>query len=126
MNYSEFIKIVKSRSGITDDLEAERAVCATLLTIAEHMPEENAERLSGELPEEFSGCFRNALYGQYFDIKDFYTLVSERENVDPQTAVAHARAVFDVLVRAVSEEELEELLDEFSPDYEDLFGMTLR
>jgi uncharacterized protein (DUF2267 family) len=51
---------------------------------------------------------------------------AEREGVDPETAQAHARAVFIALARLVRGEETAKLEQQLSQDYQRLFGVAIR
>ena len=124
MKYDEFIKHVQSFSQVESLDEVKRAVRATLQTLAERIPGNEASKLAEQLPEEMATHFqgREGQSGNVFSLKEFYRRVSDRENIDPAAAVVHVRAVFAVLNSAVIPADFGEVQTTLTEDYEDLFA----
>ena len=126
MKYTEFTKHVQSFSQ-TDSLdEAERAICATLETLAERIQGDAASKLAEQLPKEMGPYLRGreGQTGSAFPLQEFYQRVSQKEGIDPAAAVMYVRAVFAVLNSAVPPEEFGEVQTTLSEDYEELFAVS--
>lgn len=124
MKYDEFIKHVQSFSQVESLDEVKRAVRATLQTLAERIPGNEASKLAKQLPEEMSTHFqgRENQPGSAFSLKEFYRRVSDRESIDPAAAVVHVRAVFAVLNSAIVPADFGEVQTTLTEDYEELFA----
>ena len=124
MKYDEFVKHVQSFSQVDSLDEVKRAVRATLQTLAERIPGDEASKLAEQLPEEMGSHFqgREGQSGSTFTLKEFYQRVSEKEGIDPAAAVTHVRAVFAVLNSAVIPADFSEVQTTLSEDYEELFA----
>jgi uncharacterized protein (DUF2267 family) len=116
MDYERFIAIVEQQAGVGSE-PAKRAARATLETLAERISEGEARDLAGQLPPEVSPWLFTSGPAQPFDVGEFLRRVAEREEVDSETAERHAAAVFAALGRAVSPEELADVLSELPRDY---------
>ena len=63
--------------------------------------------------------------GERFDVEEFYRRVADVEDLaEPAEARRHARAVAAGMKSALSEGELNDVLAQLSPDYDDLFAAT--
>jgi uncharacterized protein (DUF2267 family) len=123
MKYDEFIKHVQSLAQVDSKEEAERATYATLEVIRDRMVGDEGKDLASQLPKELGEYLRGreGENGQFFRMEEFIKRVSEKENVEPNTAKLHARAVFTVLQNAVSSGEFADVRANFSEDYTELF-----
>ncbi len=124
MKYDEFVKHVQSFSQVDALDEVKRAVRATLQTLAERIPGDEASKLAKQLPDEMGRYFqgREGQSGSIFTLKEFYRRVSEKEGIAPAAAVTHVRAVFAVLNSAVIPADFSEVQTTLSEDYEELFA----
>ncbi|GAA2424342.1 DUF2267 domain-containing protein [Streptomyces macrosporus] len=119
MRYEEFTGQVQARAGLPDRQSAERAVRATLETLAERMPDGVADHLAAQLPGEAAESLRRVVagdetsprrradarsHGEPFDLTTFAGRVAWRSRVPEDTAVREATAVLEVLDAAVSPE----------------------
>jgi uncharacterized protein (DUF2267 family) len=102
MNYDEIIEVIQRASGGLDHEAAERAAQATLRPLAERLPRGEAGHIQRELPAEFMPWLHTETDAEAFDIDEFLHRVAQRENVDVETAMLHARAVFFALGDALS------------------------
>ena len=123
MKYDEFIKYVQSLAQVDSKEEAERATFAILEVIRDRMVGDEGKDLASQLPKELGEYLRGreGENGQFFRIEEFIKRVSEKENVELNTAKLHARAVFTVLENAVSPGEFADVRANFSEDYAELF-----
>ena len=80
--------------------------------LADQLPKEIAQYLRGHEGEN----------GDHFTLQEFYSRVSEKEHVDPTTAVNHVRAVMAVINQAVTPGEFEDVRANLSDDYQELFA----
>ncbi len=126
MKYDEFIKHVQSVAQLNSREEAEQATRATLEIIKDRIVGNEAKDLASQLPKELGEYLRGreGENGQHYDMQEFIARVSEKEGVDPTTAVMHVRAVFAVLQDAVSPGEFADLQANFSDDYAELFASS--
>ncbi|AFZ24654.1 hypothetical protein Cylst_2436 [Cylindrospermum stagnale PCC 7417] len=124
MEYNEFITHVQSLAQSNSREEAEIATRATLETIKERIPGDEAQLLAAKLPQELATYLqgREADSGQSFNLQNFIERTSQKENIEPTTAAIHVRAVFAVLQNAVTPEIFTQFHAYFSHDYEELFA----
>ncbi|MEA2270518.1 MAG: hypothetical protein QOC64_3128 [Solirubrobacteraceae bacterium] len=112
MRYATFIGIVEQAAGISR-AEAERAVEATLRTLAERITGGEARDVALFLPPEVRPFLESAPEpAEGFGLEEFLRRAAEREGVDPATAREHARAVFEALGVAVAPGELRDMVDQ--------------
>jgi uncharacterized protein (DUF2267 family) len=116
MDYERFITTVEQAADIGRE-RAERAARATLETLAERISQGEARDLAEQLPPELSPWLHTDGPAEGFDVDEFLRRVGEREETDVETAERHARAVFVALGRAVSPQELADLLSELPRDF---------
>ncbi len=109
MDYEQFLSVVEQWGGGLDREPAERAISATLRTLADRLAQGEARRLAAQLPAEVYGFLWTTGGADRLDVDAFLTRVAEREGVDLPTAELHARAVFAAVRRAVDHDELERL-----------------
>jgi uncharacterized protein (DUF2267 family)/HSP20 family molecular chaperone IbpA len=115
MNYDEFLSLVGRQTGLSEEA-AERAVRATLVTLAERLSSGEARQLAAELPGELLGWLYTQEGPEPFDADEFLRRVARREGVDIETADWHARVVFTVLRRAASPAEIADVSAELPED----------
>jgi uncharacterized protein (DUF2267 family) len=122
MQYDEFIGQVQHRARMSSRREAERAVEATLQTLAERLVGGAAGNLAAQLPPDLGRLLTEAeSTGREFGLREFFELVAEREGVDPPKAAYHARCVIDVLkdaTQGVLDKVRAQLPDEWDPLFE--------
>ncbi|MDZ7962269.1 MAG: DUF2267 domain-containing protein [Aulosira sp. DedQUE10] len=123
MQYDEFITHVQSLALSNSRAEAERATRATLETIKERIAADEAKELAAQLPQQIGNYLEvsKGEAGQSFNLQEFITRTSQKENIEPTTAAMHVRAVFAVLQNAVTPEKFAAFHSHFSHDYEELF-----
>ncbi|HEX7300249.1 MAG TPA: DUF2267 domain-containing protein [Solirubrobacteraceae bacterium] len=129
MRYDEFVEVVAREAGV-DREQAERAVRATLQTLAERIAQGEARDLASRLPPELAPWVATTTPAERFDVDEFMRRVAERFDVDEfmrrvaeraktdvPAAERLARVVFDALARAIGPDELADVAAELSKDY---------
>jgi uncharacterized protein (DUF2267 family) len=123
MEYNEFITHVQSLAQSNSREEAERATRATLETITERIPGDEFKEVAAELPQELAQSLqrREGEISEPFNLQEFISRVSQRENIEPTTTAIHVRAVFAVLQNAINPDKFSKFHNYFDHDYEELF-----
>jgi uncharacterized protein (DUF2267 family) len=116
MDHERFVSIVQGAAGVTGD-DGERAIRATLQTLAERIAAGEARDLAAQLPPEEAPWLATTTGAERFDVDEFVSRVTQREGTDLATAETHARAVFAALGQAVSQDEIDDLEAELPADY---------
>ena len=126
MRYEEFTGQVQARAGLPDRQSAERAVRATLETVAERVPDGVADHLAAQLPTEAAEDLRRVTvahetsprrraesrdHGERFGLTSFAGRIAWRVSGSEDDAVRQATAVLEVLDAAVSPELMDKLAD---------------
>ena len=93
MTREQFVTTVAHAARIGFD-RAERAIEATLQTLAERIDAGEARDLAEELPDEVAPWLATTTPAERLDIDEFLRRVAEREGVDIETAERDAAAVF--------------------------------
>jgi uncharacterized protein (DUF2267 family) len=120
MRYATLLTIVEQLTGL-DRPGAERAIEATLRTLAERITGGEARDIAAFLPREMRAWMVPTREpAEPFDRREFVRRVAEREGVEPETAEGHVRAVFQMLGLAVAPGELRDMASQLPKDFEDL------
>jgi uncharacterized protein (DUF2267 family) len=120
MHYATFLSTVEQVGGLTR-AEAERAIEATLRTLAERITRGEAEDIAAMLPKELRPLLTATREeAERFGLDEFYRRVAAREATDRRVAAAHARAVFVALGVAVAPGELRDMAAQLPNEYEPL------
>ena len=119
--YDEFIERVEGRGGL-DRAAAERAVAATLETLAERIAGGEVDDLAEQLPEELrKPLLRGKAAGggraRRISLDEFVGRVADREGVAWEDALEHTRAVFATLREAVPEKEWSDVMAQLPRAY---------
>ncbi|QSJ15781.1 DUF2267 domain-containing protein [Nostoc sp. UHCC 0702] len=123
MEYDEFITHVQSLAQSNSREEAQRATRATLETIKERIPGDEAKVLAEKLPQQLGEYLqgREGDSGESFNLQEFIARTSQKENIEPTTTAIHVRAVFAVLQNALNPEIFASFQALFPHNYEELF-----
>jgi uncharacterized protein (DUF2267 family) len=119
--YHDFIAIVEREVGTGRD-EAERAVRATLTTLAERISGGEAEDVARQLPPELRPLLHDGAAAEGFHLHEFLRRVAQREGVSLERAEEDARAVFAALGGALSAKEIADMAAELPKDFEPLLA----
>jgi uncharacterized protein (DUF2267 family) len=116
MDYEDFISAVEKLLGSDRD-QAQRAVEATLRTLADRLSTEQARQLVDLLPPELGPAISHFGKPERLDVDAFVQRVAERENVDAATARRHAGLVLAVFARAVGPDEFDRIAATLPRDF---------
>jgi uncharacterized protein (DUF2267 family) len=126
MDYESFIATVEQEAHATRE-EAERAIQATLHTLAERLSGGEARHVAAELPLPAAEWLRDGKSVEPFGLAEFLHRVAEREGgVPEETAKEHVRAVFVALGKALEEKELHDMISELPKEFRELAAAALR
>lgn len=120
MDYHQFIKNVQERAHLSSKDEALNVTRATLETLGERLFQET-EQLAAQLPADLANFLTSGTSNQKYEFDEFLQRIGEREGTDPQTARQHAEAVIEVLSEAVTEGEIEDVIEVLPKEYRQLF-----
>lgn len=124
MEHDEFIDLVRERLGESRDV-AERASRATLETLGQRLPADEAEDLAAQLPPPLAAFLQHtAAQDEEFPVAEFYERVAELGDLDPEESEDLAKAVLAVLDDAVSAGQVTDLISTLPADYGDLLAET--
>ena len=118
--------MVRQASGGIDSEAADRALQATLQTLAERLPRGEARHIVRELPAELKPWIYTETDAEAFDIDEFLVRVAKREETDVETALRHARAVFFALGDALSPEAVAHLAASLPQTFDPLVAEAQR
>src|SRR5688572_9239119 len=113
MQTEEFLGQVQNKAHLATLGEAMRATRATLETLAERLGPDDTRHLAAQLPHEIQIFLADAglPMPERFSLQEFLLRVCAREGIDLMQSTEHARAVIDVLTKAVAEGEAIDVLD---------------
>ena len=100
-------------------------VAATLSTLAERLPQEEAKNLAAQLPEELKAHLAHAPDMHHIDkmhVDAFFARVAERLGTDVEGGRGAARAVAQVLQEAISAGQLRHVRQMMPGDLKSLFA----
>ena len=126
MEYEEIVAVVRQASGGIGSEAADRALQATLQTLAERLPRGEARHIVQELPAELKPWIYTETDAEAFDIDEFLVRVAKREETDVETALRHARAVFFALGDALSPEAVAHLAASLPQTFDPLVAEAQR
>lgn len=121
MQFDQFVGQVQHRARLASSGEAIRAIRATLTVLGERLFGGETNDLASQLPEEIKEFLPLTGSGESFDVDEFFERVSVLEGIDLPQAVQHVRAVLSVLNEAVSNTEIQDVLDQLPEEYQPLF-----
>jgi uncharacterized protein (DUF2267 family) len=121
MNYNEYIKFVKERSGTTSDDAAKRTIETVLEVLGQVVTAGQAEDLAEALPPELKPFLRQMPGARPLSLNEFLARIREKERVPSGTAEIHARAVLSVLAEWIPRAELRDTLEQIPNEIRPLF-----
>lgn len=125
LDYDEFIATVESEGAVSRE-EAERAVQATLRTLAERLSGGEVEDIARQLPQELRPWLHDGAKAEPFDLEEFLRRVADREGVPAALAEDHARLVFAALGRTLTPDELKDMVSELPTSFDELIEEARR
>jgi uncharacterized protein (DUF2267 family) len=124
VRFDEFMAKVRERSGLDED-QAERAVRATLNTLAQRLAGGEPKDFASQLPEELKETTlltAGAGEGRDMSAEEFVRTVADREGRSPEQARDDVRAVLATLHEAVTPGEWDDIEAQLSADYRNLLN----
>ncbi|HEX2982586.1 MAG TPA: DUF2267 domain-containing protein [Ignavibacteriales bacterium] len=121
MDYASFHKEVAKKALLTNPEETDTAIKAALRTLSELLASNETAHLGPMLPSEISKYLIVPSKGQVFSVDEFFQHVAHIERVPLNHAMHHARTVIEVLCKMLSEEEINLIRSQLSPDFAVLF-----
>ncbi|MEA2168651.1 MAG: hypothetical protein QOF76_1951 [Solirubrobacteraceae bacterium] len=124
MRFDEFMAKVRERSGLDED-QAERAVRATLNTLAQRLAGGEPKDFASQLPQELKDTTiltTGAGEGRDMSAEEFVRTVADREGCSPEQARDHVRAVLTTLREAVTPGEWDDIEAQLGRDYGELLA----
>lgn len=122
MKHDEFIGQVENRARLDSRGAAARAVRATLETLAERLPSDEAHHLASQLPLEIGEHLERAKGpAADFGLDGFFERVAAKEGVEEGDAAYHARCVLEVLREAVTAGQVDHVRIALPEEYARLF-----
>jgi uncharacterized protein (DUF2267 family) len=122
MKGEQFIAEVRNLAELANDEEAEKATRATLETLRERLAGNEPSNLAAQLPPKVASYVEGSGSGEPFSVDEFYDRVAQKEGVDHDEAVKHARAVATVVQTAVTGGEVDDVRSQLGNEYGELFG----
>jgi uncharacterized protein (DUF2267 family) len=119
VDYESFVASVERQAHASRE-EAERAIQATLRTLAERLTGVEARHVAAELPPRAAEWLHDGKKPQPFGLAEFLHRVAEREGVTEETAQEHAKAVFAALGKALDGNDLHGMVSELPKDFDEL------
>jgi uncharacterized protein (DUF2267 family) len=128
MNHDEFVGQVQARARFGSRGDAERAIRATLETLAERLDGGFAENMAAQLPSEIARHLKTDAPFERITLDEFFHRVLQRESedghrVDLPEATYHARVVMEVLQTAVTQGTIEKLRTQLPAEFEPLLSV---
>jgi len=125
MRHDELVNYVERIGGVSLSRgRAERAISATLSTLAACLPADVAHDLADQLPARAKAYLRGtSAQPRVLSVSEFLARVAELEGISPSEALEHTRAVMDALREAVTGHELENVRARLPGEYETLFAL---
>lgn len=125
MKYDEFMAQVQRRAEPGSVDVAELAVRAVLETLAERLAGGEAKDLASQLPPEIAMYLMQPMggAGESFSLDEFFTRVSEREDVELSEATFHARVVLGLVSEVVTMGEITNIRDQLPAEFGQLFAV---
>ncbi|SIR09591.1 Uncharacterized conserved protein, DUF2267 family [Haladaptatus litoreus] len=124
MDYSQFIGQTQHRLKLDTQGKTVRAIRATLTTLGERLQEGEAKDLAGPLPMEIDWYLERAESGQRFHFDEFVDRVAEREGIERQDALFHAKGVLSLVAEVVPEGEYQQVRQQLPDEYDPLFELV--
>jgi uncharacterized protein (DUF2267 family) len=122
MKGEQFITEVRNLAELDTNEDAQKAIRAMLETLKERLAGNEPSNLAAQLPPEIAPYVEGDGGQGAFSVEEFYDRVAQKEGVDRDEAVRHARAVATVVQTAVTGGELDDVRSQLGDDYEELFG----
>ncbi|MDG5815616.1 DUF2267 domain-containing protein [Chitinispirillales bacterium ANBcel5] len=122
MEYVEFVDKVRKGAKLHSLHDAEVAVEASLATLGERLNTTDTTALGAQVPSELKHFLSERSRVDSFDLEEYYNRVSARADVGYPDAVQRSRKVMTVLKEAVTEGQINKVLEHLPAEFKELFG----
>lgn len=119
MNQAQLISAVSKSTGLSN-VQAERAIHATLTVLGERLAGGRTKDLALRLPARFADDLPQEGTGERFSVREFYKRVAYETRCTPAQARLSARAVTVALKNSVTGREFNDISEQLSKDFDDL------
>jgi uncharacterized protein (DUF2267 family) len=122
MQFDDFITRVQEQAGLNTRDEAISITRAVLETLGERLDRKVRNGLEAQLPNELKEFLLGRVeHSDQYDLQEFYNRVGARADLKYGEAVERTRQVITVLRQAVPGGEIEDILEDLSPEFGELF-----
>ena len=122
MQFDDFITRVQEQAGLNTPDEAINITRAVLETLGERLDRKVRNGLEAQLPNELKEFLLGRVeHSDQYDLQEFYNRVGARADLKYGDAVERTRQVISVLRQAVPGGEIEDILEDLSPEFGELF-----
>ena len=122
MQFDDFITRVQEQAGLNTRDEAISITRAVLETLGERLDRKVRNGLEAQLPNELKEFLLGRVeHSDQYDLQEFYNRVGARADLKYGDAVQRTRQVISVLRQAVPGGEIEDILEDLSPEFGELF-----
>ncbi len=92
-----------------------------LETFAERITRTERDNLAAQLPDAMKEILYQVKDTEQFELEEFYNRVTLRLDIGFPNAVKHSRSVMVTLKEAVSQGQIQDILNQLPPEYEEIF-----
>ena len=122
MQFDDFITRVQEQAGLNTRDEAISITRAVVETLGERLDRKVRNGLEAQLPNELKEFLLGRVeHSDQYDLQEFYNRVGARADLKYGEAVERTRQVITVLRQAVPGGEIEDILEDLSPEFGELF-----
>ena len=126
MQIDDFISRVQEQTRLDTRGEAIALTKAVLETLGERLDRKVRNGVAAQLPEELKDfLLARGDHTERYDLAEFYKRVGARADMSDQDASTHTGQVLSVLRQAISEGEVQDILEDLPAEYQQLFGKEL-
>jgi uncharacterized protein (DUF2267 family) len=123
MQFEDFIRAVQEQARLDSHDEAIAITRAVLETLGERLDRKTRNGIEAQLPNELKDfLLAREENADRYDLAQFYSRVAARADLKYQKATERTRQVVSVLRQAITEGELQDIMESLPHDYDELFG----
>ncbi|HEU4745865.1 MAG TPA: DUF2267 domain-containing protein [Anaerolineales bacterium] len=123
MQFDDFITRVQEQARLDTREESIRITRAVLETLGERLDRKVRNGLEAQLPNELKDfLLARVEHSDQYDLQEFYNRVGARADLTAREATERTKQVVAVLREAVPGGEIEDILEDLSPEYGELFA----
>lgn len=124
MQFDDFITRVREQARLDTREESISITRAVLETLGERLDRKVRNGLEAQLPNELKDfLLARVEHSDQYDLQEFYNRVGARADLRAGDATERTKQVIAVLRQAVPGGEIEDILEDLSPEYGELFAV---